>query len=493
MTPTDTAAPATSTAGPGPDTDTPPSPHPLQHLFDPATIRPRCAAILRSVEDNLSPSFTLDRTQLPNCAARVAQTIRRRFPDLNVPPHSRWRHFDAGGVARTAELARALAGRDRLDVARAHFDLVVPAVLLDAGAGPQWAYDESQALHRDALPEHRHDNDALLAMLDAAARNKPRAGGEALAAALEAMPAESAAAAAAVPDTSASRYRRSEGLAVATLRAFMGGAFSSDRQDPLRCDAATLKLMDAPALRALMQAGPSNPLAGLEERAAMLQRLGEVLAAEARRSGGAARPALFFDRLTGGGTQQRVSATALLRELVAVLAPIWAEGSRVQGLPAGDVWPHRWAGDALADGNRDTTTAGHLPLHKLAQWLTYSLIEPLQWAGFEVTDVGGLTALAEYRNGGLLLDTGVLVPRALPPAGRTLKPGDEWVIEWRALTVALLDELAPLVRAELGLSEAELPLASVLEGGTWAAGRELAQERRSGAPPVAVASAGTLF
>jgi hypothetical protein len=188
-----------------------------------------------------------------------------------------------------------------------------------------------------------------------------------------------------------------------------------------------------------------------------------------------------------------VSATELLRDLVTTLAPVWKEGSLVQGLPAGDVWPHRWAGAALEGEARDTTTPGFVPLHKLAQWLTYSLIEPLQWAGIAVTDLDGLTALAEYRNGGLLLDMGVLVPRAPVPPGRTLKPADEWVIEWRALTVVLLDELADLVRAELGLSAAELPLASVLEGGTWATGRELANERRGGAPPVAVASAGTLF
>jgi hypothetical protein len=68
------------------------------------------------------------------------------------------------------------------------------------------------------------------------------------------------------------------------------------------------------------------------------------------------------------------------------------------------------------------------------------------------------------------------------------------VIEWRALTVTLLDDLAPLVRERLRRSAAEMPLACVLEGGTWAAGRAIAAERRAGGTsPVAVDSDGTVF
>jgi hypothetical protein len=75
-----------------------------------------------------------------------------------------------------------------------------------------------------------------------------------------------------------------------------------------------------------------------------------------------------------------------------------------------------------------------------------------------------------------------------------LRPSDEAVIEWRALTVTLLDELAPRVRALLGLDETQLPLAAMLEGGTWAAGREIAAERRAGGdPPLTIASDGTVF
>jgi hypothetical protein len=68
------------------------------------------------------------------------------------------------------------------------------------------------------------------------------------------------------------------------------------------------------------------------------------------------------------------------------------------------------------------------------------------------------------------------------------------VVEWRALTVALLDRVAPLVREKLGLTAEDFPLAKVLEGGTWATGRRLARERRpDGSPPLAVISDGTVF
>ena len=70
----------------------------------------------------------------------------------------------------------------------------------------------------------------------------------------------------------------------------------------------------------------------------------------------------------------------------------------------------------------------------------------------------------------------------------------EVVVEWRALTVAMLDRTAERVRSVLGLSASELPLAKVLEGGTWRAGRELAAEKRAGGgPPLRVRSDGTVF
>ena len=454
-------------------TDAAASLHPLAHLHDPRTIRARCAAIAQSVQAGVSPSFTLDRSRLPAVAERVAALTLRRFPDLVIPYHSRWRHFEAGGVNRKAELDTALAGLGVADRARAHFDLTVVSVLLDAGAGADWRYTESAA--SPATPRPLDDPDALLAALSRSASSAPP------------EPA--------VATPQGHVYTRSEGLGVASFRAFMAGSFSSHAGQACRADATALRHIDAAALRAVFQSSPSNPMVGLEGRAALLAQLGQVLQAEAGRDGLPARPGLLYDRLTAGGSRSTVAASDVLGELLRCLAPIWPSGSKVQGLPAGDVWPHRWAGAAVGDaGQADRTTEGWVPFHKLSQWMCYSLLEPLQWAGVTVTGLDALTGLPEYRNGGLLLDAGVIVPRNPRLLARRWKPGDEFIIEWRALTVVLLDELAVLVRERLGLGADALPLARILEGGTWAAGREIAAELRpGGAPPLQIDSDGTVF
>ena len=95
-------------------------------------------------------------------------------------------------------------------------------------------------------------------------------------------------------------------------------------------------------------------------------------------------------------------------------------------------------------------TSGLVPLHKLSQWLAYSLIEPLQTSGISVTDIDGLTGLAEYRNGGLFVDTGVLAFRDAEAAQREHEVASPLVVEWRALTVALLDRVADGLRHRLG-------------------------------------------
>jgi hypothetical protein len=60
--------------------------------------------------------------------------------------------------------------------------------------------------------------------------------------------------------------------------------------------------------------------------------------------------------------------------------------------------------------------------------------------------------------------------------------------------VALLDWVADAVRQKLEVSAEQLPLARILEGGTWAAGRQVARERRAGGgPPIRVESDGTVF
>ena len=191
---------------------------------------------------------------------------------------------------------------------------------------------------------------------------------------------------------------------------------------------------------------------------------------------------MLYDRLAG--PSRVVSAETILRALLDLLGPIWLTGSRLDGVALGDTWRHAHAGGA-------GVTQGWVPFHKLSQWLAYSLFEPFEWAGFKLTDRDALTALPEYRNGGLLLDTGVVAWRDAAESRLAWDVGSAAVVEWRALTVALIDELAPRVRDALDV--AELPLACILEGGTWAAGRALAGEKRDGLPPFAVRSDGTVF
>ncbi len=394
-----------------------------------ATIRARCANITRAVESGESAHFTLARDRLDDVAQRVEAVTRERHPRLAIPYHSRWRHFEAGGVDRKTQLDAALAGRPAAAQARARIDLTVVSVLLDAGAGPDWRYVDS--------------GDAV--------------------------------------------FTRSEGLGVASFNAFMAGRFSSDAGDPYRVDAAALKRIDAAQLGALFQVSPTNPLVGLDGRAALLRRLGDALQAQSEVFGGDGRPGALFDALTHHGENHRLAAPRLLRALLDHLSSIWPAGQQLQGVPLGDCWPHRHAGGEGA-------SAGWVPFHKLSQWLSYSLLEPFEWAGVHLSDLDGLTGLPEYRNGGLLLDAGVLQPRDAAFAARPYTPGDEFIVEWRALTVTLLDEVAERLRRRLGLSAEQLPLARALEGGTWAAGRVLAAQRRPGGPPpLTIASDGTVF
>src|SRR6185295_15290578 len=177
----------------------------------------------------------------------------------------------------------------------------------------------------------------------------------------------------------------------------------------------------------------------------------------------------------------------ILDALLEHLGAIWSSRLSLGAVPLGDTWRH----PAI---KRTDPTDGFMPLHKLSQWLSYSLIEPLQRSGIVVTDIDGLTGLAEYRNGGLFVDAGVIRLRDPDQAARPNPVDSALVVEWRALTVALLDRIAPLAREQLGVTAEAFPLARVLEGGTWAAGRRLAREKRpDGSPPIAVASDGTVF
>jgi hypothetical protein len=277
---------------------------------------------------------------------------------------------------------------------------------------------------------------------------------------------------------------RSEGLAVASLAAFRAGLFAASPKRPLAVDADALAALPEAKLAAAFQVTPDNPLVGVTGRAELLHRLGAALrAAPLLFPGG--RPGGLVDAMRDRGRE--LPAGDLLRALLDGLGPIWPSRLSLDGVPLGDTWKHPAAG-----GNGPS--AGFVPFHKLSQWLAYSLFEPLEQAGLHVTGAGALTGLPEYRNGGLLVDLGVLVPRHEGVLTGVHQVGDELVVEWRALTVALIDRVADLVRERLGKTVEELPLGRILEGGTWAAGREVAAERRpGGGPPIRIASDGTVF
>lgn len=418
-----------------------------------AAIRERANALLSRARRGESQWFRIGGDDALEDAARtVAEVTRERYPWDTIPYHSRWRHFEAGGVNRVEELDKLLGKVDARQRARAHIDLVLVSVLLDAGAGAGWHYTES---------------------------------------------------------ATGQRFTRSEGLGVASFHAFTSGLFSSNPDRPCQVDAAGLRGLVADRLGDAFQVSEVNPLVGLAGRATLLRRLGEAMSEQPETFGDDGRPGGLFDALVGpygpaAPPTAEVTAHQILSLLLETLSRIWpaanavdsiaADGSDSPGgigsgdpaLALGDCWRHSAVrGPGL--------TNGWMPFHKLSQWLTYSLLEPFEWAGVKVRQLDALTALPEYRNGGLLIDSGVIVPKDPAFLTRQWKVSDEFIVEWRALTVALLDEIAPRVRKVLDRTEEELPLACVLEGGTWAAGRALAQRLRDGAPPLLIESDGTVF
>jgi uncharacterized protein DUF1688 len=401
-------------------------------LLTAAAVRERAHEMLVAGLEGRLEHFTVDLESLSEATQVVAELIRVAYPDLNVPFHARWRHFVHGGIDLWGERAARVTWASRAAKARAAFDLAIVSVLLDAGAGASWRY------------------------LD-------RASGSVVA--------------------------RSEGLALASFRMFEAGAFSADPADPLRADAERLAQLKPDDLATGFQVMVGNRLVGLDARAALLARLGATVAAQpqvfARED--RARPGGLYDVLAADADGGRLAAPRILESLLQHLGPIWPGRLSLGGVPLGDTWRH----PAI---RRDDATDGLVPLHKLSQWLAYSLIEPLQEAGIAVTDIDGLTGLAEYRNGGLFVDAAVLRLRDPAAAIHPHAVDSRLVVEWRALTVALLDRIAAGIREKRGLTIDDFPLARVLEGGTWAAGRRLAHAKRpDGSPPIAVESDGTVF
>jgi Protein of unknown function (DUF1688) len=395
-----------------------------------AFVRRSAHAMLAHARAGQLAHIALDERRFEAVVDYVIETTRQNYPALDMPFHARWRHFKAGNRDLWTELDAATAWPSPQARLKAAYDLVVVSVLLDAGAGMAWRFREP-----------------VTGLVSS----------------------------------------KSEGLGLASLTMFRNGLFSSDPADPLRVDAARLQALTVDELKAGFQVGPDNPMVGLEGRCALLHRLGAQLASKYAGNPSNQRPSVLADRfLALSARDGTVQADAILEGVLIELGPIWPE--RAGALPqAGDVWFH-------PQGLPLEGWAPVVAFHKLSQWLSYSLIEPLLWTGHKVIEIDGLTGLPEYRNGGLFLDLGVLTLKDEADWARAHEAGSALVVEWRALTVALLDLVAARMREKLGLSAEALPLAKVLEGGTWAAGRRIAREKRAdGGPPLTITSDGTVF
>ncbi|MBD2014741.1 URC4/urg3 family protein [Microcoleus sp. FACHB-53] len=441
----------------------------IAYLRTPAAIRERCDRLFHLACADQLQYFRCNLTHLDRVAHYVIEVMRNEYPDLNIPFHSRWRHFEVGNVLRLAELEQHLAGLTPLEKAQTKFDLAIISVLLDAGAGSEWQYGEQET---------------------------------------------------------GQVFRRSEGLAVASFRMFCQGAFSSNPKFPLQADAQGLQNFTATQLAQGFQVSSTNPLLGLEGRVELLQRLGQSLhslpqlfGTENPRPGNLVNyllQGLNVGKLNVEGSQKQLNvgelkvenstqtnlpfgnafgeqpstslpASTVFSAVLEGLGNIWPGRLTIAGVNLGDVWIH----PALKG---DNPSAQYVPFHKLSQWLTYSLLEPLQELGIEITGLDEMTGLPEYRNGGLCLDLGLLEAKQASVVQERHFPESEVIVEWRSLTVSLLDRIADTIRQQLNLTAAQLPLVKVLQGGTWTAGRRIAaQLREGGVPPIQIESDGTVF
>jgi hypothetical protein len=349
------------------------------------------------------------------------------YPDLNVPNHSRWRHFNGGDIDRVAGINELLSELSPKERCRSKIELSILSALLDVDAGPRWTY-------RDV-------------------------------------------------DTSM-RHKGSEGLALAAVYGFWEGVFGG----PLTATSVQLKALAPEIVGRALQVSSDNQLVRLDARCATLHALGRII--ETRRDlfkGSPGRLGGILEALISAGDGKSVEASAVLHVLLQAFSELWLSGVQVGGQSMGDVWRHSKIGGI-------GESKGIIPFHRSAQWMVYSLIEPLSEFGINVLNMEALTGLADYRNGGLFIDGGVLAPKDPAALGVAHVVSSELVVEWRALTIALLDETAKKLRAVLGKKDEEFPLAKVLQGGTWSAGQKFAAGRRSdGTPPIKIESDGTIF
>ncbi|KAL3449203.1 DUF1688 domain protein [Aspergillus insuetus] len=429
----------------------------INHLLSLQAVREKAHIVFDLAKQGLLNHFDYHPDRLDAVVDYVVGIIQRDFGPNNfhsIPPHGRWQHFDVGNTPRISNLLTQWdeAGYDAVEKVRSLVDLFFVSVLLDAGAGDRWKFTE--------------------------------------------------------PGTG-DVYTRSEGIAVASLYMFLEGDFASNGGDR----GAALKSITVETLYKGFQIDEENPLVGAEARVEILQRLGQSLLDNQDIFGPSGRPGLLVDYLKrSGASGDELDYSLLWSTLQKLLIPIWpSDRTKVSGKPVGDAWPlsvlakHKPDSAPNEPTETSTATATIQPFHKLTQWLAYSLKVPFErllsttWANAELG-----TGLPEYRNGGLFVDMGVLtlkpsaMEKGLKTSGGELPcfgAGDDEIVEWRAMTVALLDELHQRILASGKFGDVKLTLPQVLEAGSWKAGREIAARKRpeSKCSPILNSGDGTLF
>ena len=401
----------------------------IKTLLDPQTIRERAKQLYQRALNGESNYFSVNLAQLKPCCDFILNLAKECYPNLNVPFHSRWRHFEMDGIDRIAALQQhPQFPSTSLEQGKLYYELIIISVLLDAGAGPNWHYIESKTNLR---------------------------------------------------------YQRSEGLAVASLDMYQAGYFSS--KNSLTADIEGLAKLTPEKIGQGMQVSDENPLLGLDGRSKLISSLALVIQNHPNVFANQRLGDLYQYVIEMATPEKTIDAAKVLHIVLQCFSEIWPGRISIEDVNLGDVWQH-----SAVQG--EGQTKGLIPFHKLSQWLSYSLLEPLQWQGYQITNLEKLTGLAEYRNGGLLIDFDLLQVKQQSMLEAPMKPDSEAIIEWRALTICLLDELWLYALQTTNQTASDFPLVAFLQAGTWSAGRAIAQTKRAdGGPPINIISDGTVF
>jgi hypothetical protein len=114
--------------------------------------------------------------------------------------------------------------------------------------------------------------------------------------------------------------------------------------------------------------------------------------------------------------------------------------------------------------------------------------------GIKFTNKEVMLALPEYRNGGLLVDSGLITLKDPTYYEKIHNVGSELIVEWRALTLILIEKIKDEINKYYENDGIKLTMSQVLQGGTWIAGRNIAMEKRKTSdPPLIIRSDGTIF